>query len=40
MYAKYFGKLILLTDLYVHVDVYQGVRDVSFTENFAYVLNE
>ena len=36
-YAKYSEKLIFLTPSYC---AYQGVRNVSFSENFAHVLNE
>ena len=41
MYAKFSGKLTFLTPWYAHVRtcVYQGVRNVSFLEHFAHVLN-
>ena len=39
-YAKFSEKRIFLTPWYVHTFVYQGVRNVSFSENFLYVLNE
>ena len=41
-YAKFSEKPTFLTPWYVHVHtcVYQGVRNVSFSENVAYVLNE
>ena len=33
-------KLTFRTPWYAHVRVYQGVRNVGFSESFAYVLNE
>ena len=40
MYAKFSKKLPFLTPWYAHVRVrIRGVRNVSFSENFAYVLN-
>ena len=40
MYAKFSKKLPFLTPWYAHVRVrIWGVRNVSFSENFAYVLN-
>ena len=38
-YAKFFEKLTFLTPWYALVRVYQGVRNVSFSENFACVRN-
>ena len=38
-YAKFSKKLAFLTPWYADVRVYQGVRNVSFPGNFAYVLN-
>ena len=38
-YAKFSEKLRFLTPWYAHVRVHQGVRNVSFPESFAYVLN-
>ena len=42
MYAKFSKKLIFLTPWYAHVRtcVYQGERNVCFSENLAYILNE
>lgn len=39
VYAKSSKKLIILTPWYANGPVHQGVRDVSFSETFAYVLN-
>ena len=40
-YAKCSEKLTFLTpDTHMYVCVYQGVRNVSFSENFAHILNE
>ena len=39
-YANFHEKLTFLTPLYAHVRVHIGVRNVSFSENFANVLNE
>ena len=40
-YAKFSEKLTFLTPCFAHerTCAYQGVRIVSFSENFAYVLN-
>ena len=38
-YAKFSEKQIFFTQWYAHVRV-RGVKNVSFSENFAYVLNE
>ena len=39
-YAKFSEKLTFLTPLIsTHTCAYRGVRNVSFSENFAYVLN-
>ena len=41
MYANFSEKLIFLTpDTYTYVCAYQRVRNVSFSEYFAYVLSE
>ena len=37
-YAKFFEKLTFLTPWYTHVRA--RIRNVSFLENFAYILNE
>ena len=39
-FANFLKKLILFNPWYAHVHVYQGVRNVCFSENFANVLNE
>ena len=39
MYEKFSEKLNILTTWYAHVP-YQGVRNASFSEYFAYLLNE
>ena len=39
-YAKFSEKLTFVTPRYAHVRVrIMGVRNVSFSENFAYVVN-
>ena len=38
-YATFSEKLTFLTPWYAHVRAYQGVRNVSFSENIAYVRN-
>ena len=38
-YAKFSGKLTFLNPIRTRTCAYQGVRNVSFPENFAYVLN-
>ena len=38
-YAKLSEKLTFMTPWYVHVSVRSGSRNVSFSENFAHVLN-
>ena len=39
IYAKFSEKLTFLTPWYTHTCAYQGVRNVSFSENFPYVIN-
>ena len=39
-YVKFSGKLTFLTPLDTHTSAYQGIKDIYFSENFAYVLNE
>ena len=39
-YAKFSEKLIFLTPIHTRTCAYQGIRNVSLSENFAYVLNE
>ena len=42
-YAKFLEKLtFLISYLLIHTRscAYQGIRNVTFTENFAYILNE
>ena len=39
-YEKFSGKLTFLPLWYAPMCAYQGVRNVNFSENFAYVLNE
>ena len=40
MYAKFSEKLTFLTPIRILTYAYQGVRNLSFSENFANVLNE
>ena len=39
-YAKYSEIPAFLTPWYAHVSAYQGVINVSFSENFVYILNQ
>ena len=39
-YKKLSKKLVFRTPYYTHIHAYQGVRDVSFLENFANVRTE
>ena len=38
--AKFSEKLTFLTLCYAHVRVCEGVKNVSFSESFTYVLSE
>ena len=38
--AKFSEKLLFLTLRYAHVRVCEGVKNVSFSESFTYVLSE
>ena len=39
-YARFSEKLFLPPDTYTRAQAYQGVKNVSFSKNFAYILNE
>ena len=39
-YAKFSEKLTFLTPIRTRTCAYQGVRNVGFSENFTYVLND